>query len=88
MLDSRRSAPVGRAVPDLDEAVAREAAYEGPDAGGVANEVLSLLRAVAAFGGEEHEARRYTSYLAAARAAGIAQGRGIGLAVGVMVSTF
>lgn len=57
-------------------------------AGGTANEVLSLIRAVSAYGGEAHEAKRYDTSLAAARAAGIAQGRGIGTAVGVMVSTF
>ena len=57
-------------------------------AGGAANEVLSLIRAVGAYGGERHEMRRYETCLEAARRAGVDQGRGIGLAVGVMVSTF
>ena len=57
-------------------------------AGGTANEAISLSRAVAAYGGEQHESQRYNFYLAIAEAAGFMQGRGVGLAVGVMVSTF
>jgi ATP-binding cassette subfamily B (MDR/TAP) protein 1 len=57
-------------------------------AGGAANEVFSLSRAVSAFGGEAHESRRYNFFLLAAEAAGIAQGRGVGVSVGIMVSTF
>jgi ATP-binding cassette subfamily B (MDR/TAP) protein 1 len=57
-------------------------------AGGAANEVFSLSRAVSAFGGEAHESRRYNFFLLAAEAAGIAQGRGVGISVGIMVSTF
>ena len=57
-------------------------------AGGSANEAISLSRAVAAYGGETHESQRYDFYLALAEAAGFMQGRSVGLAVGVMVSTF
>ena len=57
-------------------------------AGDVANEVLSLVRAVAAYGGEAHESRRYSKFLAAAEAAGIRKGVGIGVAVGFMLITF
>ena len=57
-------------------------------AGDAAAEVFSLIRAVAAFGGERHEGRRYGVFLAAAEAAGIRKGVGIGGAVGVMLATF
>ena len=57
-------------------------------AGDAAAEVFSLIRAVAAFGGERHEGRRYGVFLAAAEAAGIRKGVGIGSAVGVMLATF
>ena len=57
-------------------------------AGDVANEVFSLVRAVAAYGGEAHESRRYSKFLAAAEAAGIRKGVGIGVAVGFMLITF
>ena len=46
-------------------------------AGGTANEVLSLIRAVGAYGGEVHEAKRYNTFLETAKAAGIAQGYSI-----------
>ena len=57
-------------------------------AGDVANEVLSLVRAVAAYGGEAHEAARYARFLRVAEAAGIRKGVGIGCAVGFMLVTF
>ena len=53
-------------------------------AGDAATEVFSLIRAVAAFGGERHEGKRYSVFLAAAEAAGIRKGLGIGSAVGFM----
>ena len=57
-------------------------------AGDVANEVFSLIRAVAAYSGESHEGKRFGKYIADAEAAGRAQGRGIGLSVGFMLTTF
>lgn len=57
-------------------------------AGDAASEVFSLMRAVAAFGGERHEAGRYAKFLARAEAAGIKKGVGIGWAVGCMLFTF
>ena len=57
-------------------------------AGDVANEVFSLIRAVAAYSGEPHEGKRFGKYIADAEAAGRAQGRGIGLSVGFMLTTF
>ena len=57
-------------------------------AGDAATETLSLVRAVAAFGGEAHEVARYSGFLAFAEAAGIRKGVGIGAAVGLMLFTF
>ena len=57
-------------------------------AGDVANEVFSLIRAVAAYSGEVHEGKRFGKYIADAESAGRAQGRGIGLSVGFMLTTF
>jgi len=57
-------------------------------AGDVANECVSLQRAVSAYGGEVHELRRFTSFVALAERFGIWQGRGLGFAVGCMLTTF
>ena len=57
-------------------------------AGDAAAEAFSLVRAVAAFGGEAHEGARYGGFLASAEAAGIRKGLGIGGAVGAMLFTF
>ena len=65
---------------------AERAAYAR--AGAVANEVFSLIRAVAAFGGEAHESGHYGKYLSSAEAAGIRKGLFIGLCVGFMLFTF
>lgn len=47
-------------------------------AGGVAEEVLGALRTVFAFGGQEHEVRRYSSHLDKARKYGLYRGFAIG----------
>lgn len=60
---------------------AGSAHYE--EAGGVANEVISSIRTVQAFGGEKREMERYDVGLAAARKAGIAGGHKAGLGLGV-----
>ena len=57
-------------------------------AGDVATEVLSLIRAVSAYGGEAHEAGRYARFLRAAQAAGVRKGLGLGAAVGTMLIVF
>jgi ATP-binding cassette subfamily B (MDR/TAP) protein 1 len=57
-------------------------------AGDAATETFSLIRAVAAFGGERAASKRYGQFLAAAEAAGIRKGLGIGSAVGAMLATF
>jgi ATP-binding cassette subfamily B (MDR/TAP) protein 1 len=57
-------------------------------AGDIADEVFSLIRAVAAYGGERHEMNRYNKYLVNAQAAGIRKGVGLGCAVGCMLVVF
>lgn len=57
-------------------------------AGGIADEAISLQRAVSAYGGEQHEFRRYSSYVRMAERAGIRTGRSLGLSVGIMLTTF
>jgi ATP-binding cassette, subfamily B (MDR/TAP), member 1 len=56
-------------------------------AGDIANEVLSLIRTVAAYGGEKHEIIRYDKQLANAELAGQKKAVTTGLAVGVMLFT-
>ncbi|KAK3736374.1 hypothetical protein QZH41_006151 [Actinostola sp. cb2023] len=51
-------------------------------AGAIAEEVLSSIKTVAAFGGEEKESRRYTSNLDEAQAYGIKKGLSMGLGFG------
>jgi ATP-binding cassette subfamily B (MDR/TAP) protein 1 len=51
-------------------------------AGDAASEVFSMIRAVAAYGGERHESKRYLGFLRNAERAGISKGVGIGVAVG------
>lgn len=57
-------------------------------AGDAANEAFSLVRAVAAYGGEVAETLRYSAFAQHARNAGIRKGVGIGTAVGFMLSVF
>lgn len=57
-------------------------------AGDVADEVISLQRAVASYGGELHELRRFSTFTGMAERSGIWQGRGIGFAVACMLLTF
>lgn len=52
-------------------------------AGAVASEVLSLIRTVSAYGGQEEEARRYEKQLDSAYTAGIRKGLFTGLGFGV-----
>lgn len=58
-----------------------QGAYGG--AGAIASEVLSLIRTVHAFGGQEEEAKRYEKELAGAQKAGIAKGFFTGAGLGV-----
>ncbi|XP_011403751.1 PREDICTED: multidrug resistance protein 1A-like, partial [Amphimedon queenslandica] len=51
-------------------------------AGALAEEVLSSIKTVIAFGGEYKESDRYTSHLKSARSAGIKKGLGLGLSLG------
>lgn len=57
-------------------------------AGDAATEVFSLIRSVGAYGGEAHEMRRYSRYLADAERFGIRKGMGLGFAVGLMLFVF
>jgi len=57
-------------------------------AGAVANEVIEMIRSVAAFGGEQHEIRRYDAFLAVAERAGFTKARTVGVAVGIMLFCF
>jgi ABC-type multidrug transport system fused ATPase/permease subunit len=61
-------------------------------AGAVANEVLSLIKTVSAFGGQEEEARRYEKYLDIAYKSGvkksIAAGFGMGLTMFLMCCVY
>nr|XP_006823097.1 PREDICTED: multidrug resistance protein 3-like [Saccoglossus kowalevskii] len=61
-------------------------------AGGVAEEILSAIRTVAAFGGEEKESRRYDTNLIAAKKMGIkkgiVQGAGMGITFLLVFSTY
>ncbi|CDF33364.1 unnamed protein product [Chondrus crispus] len=62
------------------------------EAGGVAQEVFSLIRTVTAFGGQEDELRRYEksldkAYIASVKAA-IASGFGLGTAMFCILSTY
>ncbi|XP_069680452.1 multidrug resistance protein homolog 49 isoform X2 [Periplaneta americana] len=54
------------------------------DAGAVVEEVLSSVRTVVAFGGEDKEVARYTEKLAKAKATGIKRGLFSGLGSGIM----
>jgi ABC-type multidrug transport system fused ATPase/permease subunit len=53
------------------------------DAGAVAHEVLSLIKTVSAFGGQEEEARRYEKYLDNAYKSGAKKSITAGLGVGI-----
>ena len=53
-------------------------------AGAIAEEVLSSIRTVIAFGGEEKEIARYDGKLAFARKAGIMRGTLVGVGAGLM----
>lgn len=57
-------------------------------AGDAASEAFSLVRAVAAYGGEVAETLRYSAFAQDAQRAGIRKGLGIGTAVGFMLMTF
>ena len=57
-------------------------------AGSVATEVISLIRAVAAYGGEAHESSHYGKYLRMAETAGVRKGIFIGACVGFMLFSF
>ncbi|XP_069680453.1 multidrug resistance protein homolog 49-like [Periplaneta americana] len=54
------------------------------DAGAVVEEVLSSVRTVVAFGGEDKEVARYTENLGPAKATGIKRGMFSGLGAGIM----
>jgi hypothetical protein len=68
--------PTGRLFSERAAAQASVAAYSR--AGDVATEVYSMIRTVAATGGERHEVSRYDTFLAAAEKAGIRKGFGLG----------
>ena len=53
-------------------------------AGAVAEEVLSSIRTVLAFGGEEKEAARYDQKLKKARRLGVKKGLALGISLGLL----
>ncbi|KAJ1954440.1 hypothetical protein GGI12_005790, partial [Dipsacomyces acuminosporus] len=57
------------------------------EAGGVADEVLSSIKTVMAFGGEERELKRYDEKLKKARAAGLRKAVVVGTSVGFIMFT-
>ena len=57
-------------------------------AGAVAEEVISSIRTVAAFGGEKKEVARYAGELGAARTIGIKRGIVTGGLLGAVMGTF
>ena len=57
-------------------------------AGAVAEEVISSIRTVAAFGGEKKEVVRYIGELEAARSIGIKRGIVTGALLGCVIGTF
>ena len=54
------------------------------ESGGVAEEVLSSIRTVVAFGGQEKEAERYENNLVLARKAGVKRGLATGVGNGLV----
>lgn len=54
------------------------------ESGGVAEEVLSSIRTVVAFGGQEKEAERYEKNLVSARKAGVKRGLATGIGNGLV----
>lgn len=63
--------------------VKEQAAYA--EAGGVAEEVISAIRTVVAFGGQEKECARYDKCLEKAKTSGIKKGFVSGLAMGTVM---